>query len=384
MKKKRSIPILPNKKDQFVPINKIINVDCISGMAHLPDKCVDLIFADPPYNLQLQNELKRPNLTVVDAVSDKWDQFGSFSEYDGFTVEWLSECRRVLKDTGTIWVIGSYHNIFRVGSIMMNLGYWILNDVVWHKTNPMPNFRGTRFQSATETLIWAKKEKDQKKYFFNYHAMKNLNEEKQMQNVWHIPLCTGSERVKVNGKKGHSTQKPEQLLYRVILSSSEPEALVLDPFMGSGTTAAVAKKLGRRFIGFEKESSYVSMAVKRLEEISPTLFSTEVLVTPSRRTQPKVKFSALVESGLLPPGTRLYSRNRRHQAVVKADSFIMTDKGTGSIHKVGALVQNIAACNGWDFWFFEDDSGTLLSIDVLRQQYIKKHSEQSVQMQEEG
>lgn len=355
-----------------LPLNKIINADCISGMAALPEKSVDLIFADPPYNLQLQNELKRPNLTVVDAVNDQWDKFSSFGEYDDFTGKWLSQCRRVLKDDGAIWVIGSYHNIFRVGRILMDLGYWILNDVIWHKTNPMPNFRGTRFQNATETLIWAKKSQTQKKVCFNYHGMKHLNDEKQMQNVWQIPLCTGKERVKINGKKAHSTQKPEQLLYRVINSSSEPNDVILDPFMGSGTTAAVAKKLGRRYIGFELELNFVEIAERRLRQISECLFPEELLITPSKRDQPRLKFGVLVESGDLPPGIVLYSRNRRHRGIIKADSFIQTDAGTGSIHKAGALVQNATACNGWDFWHFETESGDLKPIDELRQRYLKQ------------
>jgi site-specific DNA-methyltransferase (adenine-specific) len=360
-----------------LPINKIVNVDCISGMRALPDKCIDLIFADPPYNLQLQNELRRPNLTVVDAVDDKWDEFSSFAEYDDFCKEWLNECRRILKDDGAIWVIGSYHNIFRVGRILMDLGYWILNDVIWYKTNPMPNFRGTRFQNATETLIWAKKSSDQKKYCFNYHSTKHLNDEKQMQSVWQIPLCTGSERIKINGKKAHSTQKPEQLLYRIINSSSEPNDIILDPFMGSGTTAAVAKKLRRNYIGFELEKNYVQIAEKRLSEIPKPLFSDELLVTKSKRDQPRLKFGILVESGIIPPGTILYSRNRRYQGTVKADSFIETDAGIGSIHKAGALVQGAQACNGWDFWYFKTENDEIIPIDELRQNYLKQHNKLS-------
>jgi site-specific DNA-methyltransferase (adenine-specific) len=359
-----------NKKPVSLPLNKIINIDCISGMAALPEKSVDLIFADPPYNLQLQNELQRPNLSVVDAVDDDWDKFASFAEYDDFTSKWLMEARRVLKDDGTIWVIGSYHNIYRVGRILMDLGYWILNDVIWHKTNPMPNFRGTRFQNATETLIWAKKSQKQKKIHFDYHAMKHLNDEKQMQNVWQIPLCTGKERLKVDGKKAHSTQKPEQLLYRVINSSSEANDVVLDPFMGSGTTAAVAKKLRRQYIGFELEKKFVECAEQRLSEISEPTYAEDILFTPSKRNQPRVKFGILVDSGELPPGTILLSRNRRHRGTVKADSFIQTESGTGSIHKAGALVQNATACNGWDFWHFETDDGELKPIDDLRQKYL--------------
>lgn len=337
-----------------------------------PEKSVDLIFADPPYNLQLRKELWRPNLTLVDAVDDGWDQFGSFQQYDEFTRLWLGECRRVLKDTGAIWVIGTYHNIFRVGTIMLDMGYWILNDVVWHKTNPMPNFRGTRFQNATETLIWAMKDKSQKKYTFNYHAMKNLNEEKQMQNVWHIPLCTGAERIKVNGKKAHSTQKPEAILNRVILSSSNKGDIVLDPFIGSGTTAAAAKRLKRNFIGIEIDEVYAAIARKRVNSIKPMLFDDLLLETPSKRNQPRVKFGNLVEMKYLGIGQTLFSRNRKHRATVKADGFLQSGDHCGSIHKAGALVQCVQACNGWEFWYYEDDEGTLRSIDDLRQKYIRE------------
>lgn len=354
-----------------LPINEIIVGDCVDLLRDFPAKSVDLIFADPPYNLQLRNELWRPNLTLVDAVDDQWDQFQSFQQYDDFTRLWLGECRRVLKDTGAIWVIGSYHNIFRLGTILLDLGYWIINDVIWHKTNPMPNFRGTRFQNATETLIWAMKDKDQKRYTFNYHTMKNLNEEKQMQNVWHLPLCTGVERIKIDGKKAHSTQKPESLLYRVIMSSSNKGDLILDPFVGSGTTAAVAKRLKRNFIGIEADKAYVEIARDRVGSIGSMLFDDSLLETPSKRHQPRVKFGKLVEMNILRVGQTLYSRNRKHRAVVKADGFLQAGEYTGSIHKVGALVQAVPACNGWEFWYYEDDEGTLWLIDDLRQQYIK-------------
>lgn len=355
-----------------LPINEIIVGDCIEILRNFPEKSVDLIFADPPYNLQLKNELWRPNLTLVDAVDDRWDQFDSFKQYDEFTGLWLSECRRVLKDTGSIWVIGTYHNIFRVGSILLDLGYWIINDVIWHKTNPMPNFRGTRFQNATETLIWAMKDKNQKKYTFDYHAMKNLNDEKQMQNVWHIPLCRGQERIKIDGRKAHSTQKPEALLYRVILSSSRRGDTVLDPFAGSGTTAAVAKRLKRNFIGIEIEKGYAEIAQDRVNSLESMLFDDLLLETPSKRNQPRVKFGKLVEVSFLCIGQALYSRKRKHRAVVKADGFLQVGEQVGSIHKVGALVQGAPACNGWDFWCYEDDEGTLRSIDDLRQMYIKE------------
>lgn len=358
-----------------LPINQILTGDCVQILRDLPEASIDLIFADPPYNLQLQNELWRPNQTLVDGVADEWDKFDDFQDYDRFTRNWLSECRRVLKDEGTIWVIGTYHNIFRVGSIMQDLGYWILNDVIWYKTNPMPNFRGTRFTNATETLIWAQKSKGHR-YTFNYHSMKNLNDEKQMQNVWHIPLCTGAERIKVNGKKAHSTQKPEALLYRVILSSSNPGDIVLDPFLGSGTTGAVAKKLKRNFIGIEIDPFYVEIAQKRIEGIPPSLFDDEVLITPTKRDLPRVNFGSLLEAGYLSPGQILYSPDRTYSAVIRADGQLIANqpaysdhKITGSIHKVAAQLLGQSAHNGWDFWCYENDDGHLISIDQLRSKY---------------
>ncbi len=352
-----------------LPVDEILRGDCLETMRRMPSECVDLVFADPPYNLQLQNELWRPNQTKVDAVNDKWDQFGGFSEYDSFTSSWLSECRRVLKGDGTIWVIGSYHNIFRVGRIMMDLGFWVLNDIIWHKTNPMPNFRGTRFTNATETLIWAKKSPGPGQYKFNYEAMKNMNDGTQMTNVWHIPLCRGHERIKIDGKKAHSTQKPEALLYRVVLASTRPGDLVLDPFFGSGTTGAVAKKLGRHFIGIEREEVYVEVAKNRIATVETALFSDEELMTRSKRSEPKVAFGALLESGLVVVGQMLYSKDRRIVAKVKADSHLLCNGHSGSIHKIGALVQQAQACNGWEFWYTEESSGHLVSIDDLRRHY---------------
>lgn len=276
-----------------LPLDTILLGDNLQLLPALPEKSVDLVFADPPYNLQLQKELWRPNLTLVDAVDDEWDQFANFEEYDKYTEQWLTACRRVLKDTGTIWVIGSYHNIFRVGKIMMDLGYWIINDVLWVKTNPMPNFRGVRFTNAHETLIWAKKSKDQKRYTFNYAAMKNLNEDKQMRSDWHIPLCTGAERIQVNGEKAHTTQKPEALLYRVILSSTNPGDVVLDPFFGTGTTGAVAKKLHRNWIGIERDPTYARVAQERIDAIVPSPFDDVLLASKSKRTAPRIPFSTL-------------------------------------------------------------------------------------------
>ncbi len=357
-----------------LPLNKILEGSCLEILNSLPEKSVDLIFADPPYNLQLQNELIRPNQTIVDAVNDEWDQFDDFAEYDQFTRNWLTNCQRVLKDEGTIWVIGSYHNIFRVGSIMMDLGYWILNDIIWYKTNPMPNFRGTRFTNATETLIWAKKSSNQKKYTFNYHLMKNLNDEKQMQNVWYIPLCTGTERIKINGRKAHSTQKPEALLYRVILSSSNAGDIILDPFFGSGTTGAVAKKLNRNFIGIEMEPKYIEVAEQRIANITPPLFEEDLLTTFSNRNLPRVSFAQLLEAQYLTVGQTLYSKTRDYSASIKVDSQLKMGNFVGSIHKVAAKILGKSAHNGWEFWYYEDKKGQLVNIDELRNQYRKEYN----------
>jgi DNA modification methylase len=352
-----------------LPINQILNGNCIEVLATLPEKSVDLIFADPPYNLQLQNDLLRPNHTLVDAVDDEWDKFSTFEEYDRFTEQWLTACRRVLKDTGTIWVIGSYHNIFRVGKTLMDLGYWILNDVLWYKTNPMPNFRGSRFTNATETMIWAKKSQQQKKYTFNYQTMKNLNDEKQMQNVWHIPVCRGDERIMIDGKKAHSTQKPEALLFRVILSSSNVGDVVLDPFFGSGTTGAVAKKLKRRFIGIEMNPQYVEVARRRIDSIPEPSADDTALTTKSRRDLARVDFGRLLEAGYLQPGQMLFSKTRDVRAIIKADGHLSADGLSGSIHRVAAQVQKVAAFNGWDYWYAETEQGEFVSIDDIRARY---------------
>ena len=350
-------------------LNKIWHGNCIEVMQNLPEKSIDLIFADPPYNLQLQNDLIRPNQTLVDAVDDEWDQFDSFSDYDSFTEAWLREARRIMKDTAAIWVIGSYHNIFRVGKIMMDLGFWVLNDVHWHKSNPMPNFRGTRFTNATETMIWAKKTEKQKKYTFNYQSMKNLNDEKQMQNVWHIPLCRGSERIMINGQKAHSTQKPEALLYRVILASSNVGDVVLDPFFGSGTTGAVAKKLKRSFVGIEREAKYVEVATQRINSIPELLSEDKYLETPSKRKKARVSFASLIESGYLDVGQSLFSKKREYEALLNADSHLSINGFRGSIHKTAAHIQEVSASNGWDYWYIETDDGELVSIDELRNRY---------------
>lgn len=351
-----------------LPCNQIIQGDCVEVLNSLPENSVDLIFADPPYNLQLQQDLWRPNMTKVDAVDDDWDQFGSFQDYDNFSRRWLAACRRVLKPNGTIWVIGSYHNIYRVGAIMQDLGYWILNDVIWLKTNPMPNFRGVRFTNAHETLLWASKSKESR-YTFNHHAMKAVNDDLQMRSDWELPICSGVERLKVNGKKAHSTQKPEALLYRVILSSSNPGDTVLDPFFGSGTTGAVAKKLHRNWIGIELDRSYIELAQRRIDSVIPEMFSDQIFdVRDKKRLEPRIPFASLLENGLLNPGQALYFQNNRSKvAYVKPDGNLLIDGFEGSIHQAGRHLLGGSPCNGWDHWYFEGKDRELHSIDELRQ-----------------
>jgi len=350
-------------------INRIHQGDCIELMRQLDDECIDLIFADPPYFLQLRGELYRTNQTKVDAVTDEWDKFQGFDEYDEFTYNWLKECRRVLKKDGTIWVIGSYHNIFRVGKIMQDLGYWILNDIIWVKSNPMPNFKGTRFNNAHETLIWAAKSEDAK-YTFHYKALKTYNDDKQMRSDWYLPICNGNERIKVNGKKAHSTQKPEELLFRIILSTSNAGDIVLDPFMGSGTTGAVAKMLHRNFIGFEKEEEYVRIAADRIKNVKP-VGESELLEYRVEYKPPKVPFGSLIASGYIRIGEALYSKDRKHRAVVQADSSLIYGDMAGSIHRISAKILNRKANNGWDYWYVERN-GELVSIDDLRNEYRKR------------
>jgi modification methylase len=345
----------------------IIQGDCIEAMNALPEKSVDLIFADPPYNLQLGGDLLRPDNSKVDAVDDHWDQFESFAAYDKFTREWLKAARRVLKDDGAIWVIGSYHNIFRVGVAVQDLGFWILNDVIWRKSNPMPNFKGTRFANAHETLIWASKSQGAKRYTFNYDALKMANDEVQMRSDWTIPLCTGEERIKgADGAKAHPTQKPEALLYRVILSTTKPGDVILDPFFGVGTTGAAAKRLGRKFVGIEREAEYIAHAKERIAKVVP-IAPGDLDVMGSKRSEPRVPFGNIVEAGLLNPGDTLYCAKGSHAAKVRADGSITVGDLSGSIHKVGALVQSAPACNGWTYWHFKTDKG-LAPIDVLRSQ----------------
>lgn len=345
--------------------------DCIDVMNSLPAKSVDVIFADPPYNMQLGGDLCRPDCSRVDAVNDEWDKFASFKAYDEFSVRWLKAARRVLKDDGTLWVIGSYHNIFRVGAQLQDMGFWILNDIIWEKTNPMPNFKGTRFTNAHETLIWCAKS-DKSKYTFNYESMKAFNEDVQMRSDWHLPICTGHERLKdANGKKVHTTQKPESLLYRVLMSSTNPNDVVLDPFFGTGTTGAVAKKLGRHYIGIERDPVYIAAASERLTNITP--IASEELLTPTTKksaSEPRIPFGSVIEHGLLNPGAQLYDARRRFTATVKADGSLITPSQVkGSIHQVGAKLQGLPSCNGWTFWCFEDRrKKDLQPIDSLRQQ----------------
>ena len=354
-------------KKNSLPINQILPGDTIDHLKSLPENSVDVIFADPPYNLQLENELSRPDSSKVDAVNDDWDQFDSFKDYDNFSRLWLKEAQRILKPNGTIWVIGSYHNIFRIGYIVQDLGYWILNDIIWQKANPKPNFKGTRFTNAHETIIWASKNKNSKKYVFNYEAMKSLNENTQMRSDWFLPICNGHERLKDSkGKKVHSTQKPESLLHRVIISSSNPGDIILDPFFGTGTTGAVAKKLSRSFIGIERDNKYISHAQKRIDKVIP-YENESILVTTSKKSEPRVPFGWLVERKLIEPGDNLYDSAKKYKAKVRADGSIVYNKNTGSIHQIGAHVQDSQACNGWTFWHF-DVEGELKPIDLLRQQ----------------
>lgn len=344
---------------------RIVVGDSIAEMAKLPAASVDLVFADPPYNLQLRGDLKRPDDSRVDAVDDAWDKFESFAAYDDFTRAWLTACRRVMKPSATLWVIGSYHNIFRVGAALQDLGFWILNDVIWRKANPMPNFRGRRFTNAHETLIWAARDRGAKGYTFNYDALKAGNEDIQVRSDWTFALCTGEERLKTaDGKKLHPTQKPEALLARVILAASRPDDLVLDPFCGTGTTGAAAKRLGRRFVGFERLSEYARAAESRIAAVEPLAPSTLAPVLTARDA-PRVPFAALVERGLVTAGARLVDAKRRVKALVRPDGAIALGETIGSIHRIGALAQGLDACNGWTFWHVETPTG-LTSIDALR------------------
>ncbi len=350
-----------------LPLGQILDGDCVEAMRQLPDNSVDMVFADPPYNLQLGGDLNRPDGSQVDAVTDHWDQFDSLTIYDKFTKDWMTEARRVLKPDGALWVIGSYHNIFRVGSILQDLGFWILNDIIWRKSNPMPNFKGTRFTNAHETLIWAGMG-EKARYQFNYRAMKTLNDELQMRSDWVLPICGGAERLKRDGTKAHPTQKPEALLYRVMLATTEKGDVVLDPFFGTGTTGAVAKRLGRDWIGCERESVYREVAMERIELALP-LDESALETMQSKKNAPRVAFGALVENGYIQPGTEIFDKKRRWVAKVRADGSLSYEKQTGSIHGLGKDLQGAPSCNGWTFWYLEHE-GTVKPIDAIRQTYL--------------
>jgi len=351
---------------EALPLNTIMETDCVEAMNSLPADSIDLIFADPPYNLQLRGDLHRPDNSKVDAVDNDWDKFSSFALYDTFTKNWLSAARRILKPNGAIWVVGSYHNIFRVGSEIQNQGFWILNDVVWRKSNPMPNFRGMRLTNAHETLIWASKS-EESKYTFNYDALKSLNDGIQMRSDWVLPICTGHERLKdEKGDKAHPTQKPESLLHRIIVATTKPNDVVLDPFFGTGTTGAVAKKLGRDFIGIEREPAYIKVAKERIKNIRK-FDRSSLEVTLSKRSEPRVPFGQLVERGMLNPGEDLWSLNGRHKAKIRVDGTLIGNDIKGSIHQVGAAMEGAPSCNGWSYWCYKRD-GKRIPIDILRQQ----------------
>jgi modification methylase len=352
-------------------LDTVLEGDCVGALARVPERSADLVFADPPYNLQLSGDLRRPNQSRVDGVDDAWDHFSDFAAYDAFTRAWLLACRRVLKPDGTLWVIGSYHNIFRVGAILQDLGFWILNDVVWRKTNPMPNFRGRRFANAHETLIWASPSQSAKGYTFNYDALKAFNDDLQMRSDWTLPLCTGEERLKAEeGGKLHPTQKPEALLYRVLLATTKPGDVVVDPFFGTGTTGAVAKKLGRHFIGVERDPIYAAAARERIAKVEPT-GAAGLKMVEGRRAEPRVPFGSLIDAGLIGAGDELLDARRRHRAMVRADGSLACELSgrtvTGSIHRVGAQVQGLDACNGWTFWHYTSGD-ELRPIDALREQ----------------
>jgi len=346
--------------------NSVLRGDSVQILRAMAPESVDLVFADPPYNLQLANKLTRPDQSLVAGVDDDWDKFTDFAEYDAFTRDWLEAARRVMKPQATIFVIGSYHNIFRVGAIMQDLGFWILNDIVWRKTNPMPNFRGRRFTNAHETMIWAARGPQAKSYTFNYEALKAANEDCQMRSDWLFPICTGGERLKdAQGRKTHPTQKPEALLARVMLAASNAGDLVLDPFFGSGTTGAVAKRLRRDYLGIERDHAYADAAQARIDAVEP-LDPATLTTAPTKRSEPRIAFASLVEAGLIAPGAKLADAKRRHSALVRADGALAIGGIVGSIHKTGALVQGLPACNGWTFWHYED-AGRFVPIDDLRE-----------------
>ncbi len=350
--------------------NSITQGDSLELLKKIPDKSIDMIFADPPYNLQLKDTLYRPDQTTVEAVTNDWDKFATYQAYDEFCLTWLKECKRALKDGGALWVIGSYHNILRLGTSIQNLGFWILNDIIWNKTNPMPNFRGTRFTNAHETLLWCTTSQ-RAKYTFNYQNLKELNEGKQMRSDWHIPICSGKERLREdNNQRSHPTQKPEALLYRIMISSTNQGDTVLDPFLGSGTTAVMAKKLQRNFIGFEKDKDYIKLAKKRLKN-TKRLSDETVAMTKSRKDLPKVPFGELVEQGIIPPGAVLTDKKEQFKATVSIDGSIKLKNMSGSIHQIGAKLQGLPSCNGWDFWHLKNNKSSTL-LDEIRGNYRNK------------
>ena len=367
LKERTRAPAVTRDLRRELPLNTIIPGDCIEAMRSLPSASVDLVFADPPYNLQLGGDLSRPDGSHVDAVTDDWDKFASFATYDEFTRLWLAEARRVLKPNGALWVIGSYHNIFRVGSILQDMGFWILNDVVWRKANPMPNFKGTRFTNAHETLIWASMG-EKNRYTFNYRSMKTLNDELQMRSDWVLPICSGQERLKKGGSKIHPTQKPESLLYRVMLATTNKGDVVLDPFFGTGTTGAVAKRLGREWIGCERDAGYREAALERIQLALPLDEST-ITTMQSPKSAPKVAFGTLVETGWIAPGTLLRDKKGKLIAQVRIDGSLESGADKGSIHGLGAKLQGAPSCNGWSFWHIEHQ-GEVKPIDALRQLYL--------------
>ena len=354
-----------------LPLDQVIQGDCVEVLRSFPQNSVDLVFADPPYNLQLRGELWRPNNTLVDAVDDEWDRFTSFAEYDDFTRSWLTACQRVLKETGTIWVIGSYHNIYRVGAILQDLGFWILNDIIWIKSNPMPNFRGVRFTNAHESLLWAQKQRGAR-YTFNHHVMKALNDELQMRSDWYLPLCIGKERLRVDGEKAHTAQKPEALLYRVLLSSTNPGDIVLDPFFGAGTTGAMARRLQRRWIGIERDASYVELSRQRIAAEPDPNPDRSLYEFENKRTRARIPFGMLLESGLLRPGQLLYfGETGEQEASVLSNGHLRCENLVGSIHQVGKALNN-GPCNGWEAWYYEDEADSRRwPIDRLRQMVRK-------------
>ena len=350
--------------------NTLIQGNSLELMKEIPSNSVDLLFADPPYNLQLKDTLYRPDQSTVKAVTENWDKFNSYNEYDNFTKSWLKETNRILKDGASLWVIGSYHNILRIGAIIQDLGFWILNDIIWHKTNPMPNFRGTRFTNAHETLLWCTTAPNAK-YTFNYQNLKELNDGKQMRSDWYIPICSGKERIrKKDNSRSHPTQKPEALLYRIILSSTKKGDLILDPFLGSGTTAVVSKKLKRNFIGIEQEKEYINIARKRLIK-TKSYEDSVVVLSKSRKDLPKIPFGELVEQGLIPAGAVLTDSKNKFKAKVNSDGSLQIKNISGSIHQVGAKIQGLHSCNGWDYWHLKNNGGSTL-IDNIRNDYRSK------------